>query len=555
MDRRLCIGLDFGTDSVRAILVDSSNGDIIATSVAEYPRWKEGKYCDPINYKFRQHPLDHIETLEKTIKTVITNANIEVNEIKAICIDTTGSSPLAVNKNGMPLALDDCFADNINAMVVLWKDHTAIQEADEINRVSRSWGGTDFTKYSGGIYSSEWFWSKILHISRIDEEVKERAYTWMEHCDFMTFLLTGQSDIDAFKRSRCAAGHKAMWHESWQGYPPVEFLDRIDPYLGRIRKTLPNETYTSDLEVGRLSETWAKKLGLTTDVIISAGILDAHAGAVGAEIEESTLVRVMGTSTCDMLVSTKEKLGDKLIRGIAGQVDGSIIPGMVGFEAGQSAFGDVLDWFKRLVSWPLESISLQEPQEITNKAFRSSLKDKILDELTIEAERIPVDQTALISLDWMNGRRTPDANQLLKGAITNISIGTDAPMIYKSLVEAICFGAKKIVERFVDEGLEIKAIVGIGGVANKSSFIMQTLADILNMPIKVVASEQTGGLGAAMFAAVASKIYPTISEAIVHMGQGFKQTYYPNNNRVDVYKRLYQKYVELGDFVEQQTKQ
>lgn len=549
MDRRLCIGLDFGTDSVRAVLVDSSDGSIMATSVSAYKRWKEGKYCDPLNYQFRQHPADHLESLIEVVNEVMRNSDAEVNEVKSLCIDTTGSSPVPVNEQGVPLALNQDFSEDPDAMVVLWKDHTAIAEAEEINQLARSWGGEDFTKYSGGIYSPEWFWSKMLHISRANKKVKAAAYTWLEHCDLLSYTLTDVAHVSEIKRSRCAAGHKAMWHESWGGYPSASFLERLDPYLAQIKETLPVETYTSDVPFGRMNAEWAKKLSLSTEVVVSVGILDAHAGAVGGEIEEGTLVRVMGTSTCDMLISQKELVGEKCVRGISGQVDGSIIPGMIGFEAGQSAFGDVMDWFKRLLSWPLENLASNGQSVVELE----QLKEKILDELTVHAARIPVSESDIISLDWINGRRTPDVNPLLKGAITNVSIGANAPLIYKSLVESICFGAKKIVDRFVSEGLEVKSIVGIGGVANKSSYIMQTLSDILNMPIKVVASQQTGGLGAAMFAAVAAKIYPSIAEAIEHMGHGFKQTYYPNQERVPVYEKLYKKYSELGTFVESKT--
>ncbi len=548
MDRRLCIGLDFGTDSVRAVLVDSSDGQTIATSVSTYSRWKKGLYCDPLNYQFRQHPLDHFESMEEVVNQVMRESDAEINEVKALCLDTTGSSPIAVDKYGNPLAFNEHFTDDPDAMVVLWKDHTAITEAAEINDLAYSWGGEDFTKYSGGIYSSEWFWAKILHIARGNKRVRDYAYTWLEHCDLLPFALTGGSDLNSIKRSRCAAGHKAMWHEEWGGYPHPEFLRQLDPYLAKVRDTLPVNTYTSDIVAGNLCREWADRLGLSTDVVITVGMLDAHAGAVGGEIKESTLVRVMGTSTCDMLISSKEAVGDNLVKGISGQVDGSIIPGMIGFEAGQSAFGDVLDWFKRLLSWPLDHVASQVGT--MDQKTIDKIKEKLLDELTIQAERLPVSENAVLALDWINGRRSPDVNPLLKGAITNLTIGTDGPLIYKALVDAICFGARRIVDRFTEEGIEIKSIVGIGGVANKSSFIMQTLADVLNMPIKVVSSQQTGGLGAAMFAAVAARIYPSLTEAIQHMGQGFKQTYYPNEDHVKAYDDLYEKYCDLGEYVE-----
>lgn len=546
MDNQYVIGLDFGTDSVRAVLVNATNGETLASNVHWYKRWKEGRYCDPSANQFRQHPLDHIEGMEHTIKEVIRETRVTPDSVKGICIDTTGSSPIPVDKSGTALSLETDFAENPNAMMVLWKDHTAIGEADEINNLARSWGGEDYTKYEGGIYSSEWFWAKILHVTREDQAVKQAAHSWVEHCDLMTYMLTGNENLTSLKRSRCAAGHKAMWHESWNGLPKDEFLSKLDPYLVEVKKNLYTETYTSDESAGNLSQEWADKLGLTTDTVIAVGTFDAHAGAVGAEVEEFTLVRVMGTSTCDIIVSSKDIIGQKTVNGICGQVDGSVIPGMIGLEAGQSAFGDVLAWFRDILSWPLDnllagSLSSEQLEEI---------KEKMIAELAKQAEQTPVDESVPVALDWVNGRRTPDANQSLKAAIVNLSLGTKAPHIFRALVEAICFGSKKIVDRFENEGVQIKSVVGIGGVAKKSGFIMQTLADVLNMPIKIAVSEQAPALGAAMYAAVASGIYPSMREAVSAMGNGFEKTYNPKPEQVALYKKLYARYEALGEFVE-----
>ena len=284
------IGLDYGSDSVRAVLVDTENGQEIKSQVHWYQRWKENKYCDASINQFRQHPLDHIEGLEDVIKFVVTESKIAPELIKGICIDTTGSSPVPVNEEGTPLALTEGFEENPNAMMVLWKDHTSIEEANEINALSKNWGGEDYTKYEGGIYSSEWFWAKILHIIREDEAVKNAAYSWMEHCDVLSLLLVENKDLKSFKRSRCAAGHKAMWHESWNGLPSKEFLVQLDPYLSELRPRLFDSTYTSDQVAGMLSVEWSKKLGLTTNTVIAVGTFDAHAGAVGAKIEEHTSI-------------------------------------------------------------------------------------------------------------------------------------------------------------------------------------------------------------------------------------------------------------------------
>lgn len=552
MNEQFVIGLDYGSDSVRAVLVNTADGNCLASHVYWYPRWKEGKYCDPISNRFRQHPLDHLEGLEETIREVLKKSGISKSQVKAICVDTTGSSPMPVDERAQSLALYPEFAENPNAMMVLWKDHTAIKEADEINHIARTWGGEDYTKYEGGIYSSEWFWAKILHVIREDEAVKAAAFSWMEHCDFITAQLIGCNDPLSLKRSRCAAGHKALWHESWGGLPPREFLGKFDPYLPELKDRLYNETYTSDQVAGNLSPEWSEKLGLSTDVVVAVGTFDAHAGAVGGEITENTLIKVMGTSTCDIMVTDKEKLGDKLIPGICGQVDGSVIPGTIGLEAGQSGFGDVLAWFKNLLLKPSlamieasDSLSPEQKEALTNE-----LEEKLIIKLSEDALAIPVSESTIVALDWINGRRTPDANQSLKGAIRNLNMGSDAARIFKALVEAISFGSKSIVERFRQEGVQIDAVIGMGGVAKKSTLVMQTLADVLNMPIKVATSDQAPALGAAVYAAVAAGIHTSTEAAIKAMSSGFDKIYKPIPENVPVYEKLYQEYLEFGKLVE-----
>ncbi|OYX83660.1 MAG: ribulokinase, partial [Flavobacteriales bacterium 32-34-25] len=524
--------------------------------VCHYKRWKNKQYCNPSINQFRQHPLDHIEGLESTIKNIVTVSKVDPSLIKSICIDTTGSSPVPVTEDGTPLALTAEFAENPNAMMVLWKDHTAINEANEINELAASWGGEDFTKYEGGIYSSEWFWAKILHIAREDEAVRNAAYTWLEHCDLMTYLLIDNKDLKTFKRSRCAAGHKAMWHEDWNGLPPEEFLGKLHPYLAQLRGKLYDETYTSDIVAGTLNQEWATRLGLTTDTIIAVGTFDAHSGAVGAKIDEYALVRVMGTSTCDIIVSAKENVGSKTVKGICGQVDGSVIPGYIGLEAGQSAFGDVLAWFKDTLSWPLDNLVYNSA--ILSEEQKAQLKEEVesnfIKTLTEQAEAIPLSESIPTALDWVNGRRTPDANQGLKSAMTNLSLGTKAPHIFKALINSICFGSKKIVDRFEEEGVRIDSVIGIGGVARKSPFIMQTLANVLNKPIKVCASDQAPALGAAIYAAVAAGIYPNVIEAAKKMGSDFESEYFPQADKIEKYQELMDSYSELSQFVESITK-
>jgi L-ribulokinase len=358
----------------------------------------------------------------------------------------------------------------------------------------------------------------------------------------MTALITGKTKPEAIVRSRCAAGHKALWHEKWNGLPSEEFLTAINPLLKGFRSRLFEKTYTSDTQVGNLSSEWAKRLGLTTNVVVGVGAFDCHFGAVGAEITPKTFVRVIGTSTCDIMVASHEEIKDKLIPGICGQVDGSVIPGMVGLEAGQSGFGDIYAWFKRVLEYPLQFVS--------DEKLKQEIADKIIPALSEEAANIPVSESGVLAVDWMNGRRTPDANQLVKGTITGLNLGSSAPLIFKALVEATAFGSKAIVDRFLENGIEIEQVIGIGGISLKSPFVMQTLADVLGMPIKVARSEQACAFGAAMFAAVVAGVYPTIEEAQKAMGQGFAFEYVPDETNHQLYLELYNKYQSIGKFTE-----
>ena len=549
------IGVDYGTDSVRSILVNTSNGEIVQSAVHHYSRWAKGLYCNPTLNQYRQHPQDYIDGFTITIKACLKNLDKRIVEsIVGLSIDTTGSSPVAVNKEGTPLALVSKHAENPNAMFVLWKDHTAAPEAQEINDHAKKYP-TNYLEFVGGIYSSEWYWAKLLHILRVDKTIIEDLHTWVEHCDWIPFLLTGGKDADNIKRGVCSAGHKALWAEKFGGYPPSSFFTELDPLLEKVITTLSKETYSASTAVGVITESWAKELGLPSTTVIGAGAFDAHMGAVGGQIEPYFLSKVMGTSTCDILVAPIKEVDGKLIKGICGQVNGSVIPGMVGLEAGQSAFGDIYAWFKNILAWPLKSILLNTTinNGIVNEEVVVAMEDQILIKLNESASKLPLDANDPIAVDWMNGRRTPDANQLLKGGIEGISLATNAPILYKSLVEATCFGAKAIVDRFLEEGIPIKGIIGLGGVAKKSPFIMQMMSDIMNMPIKIHKSEQTCALGAAMFAATAAGVYEKVEMAMKNMGQGFEITYYPNKDRVDYYQERYIKYIGLGKYIEQTT--
>lgn len=552
MSRKYTIGIDYGTDSVRSLIVNTQTGEEVAGAVFEYPRWKKGLYCDPAKNRFRQHPLDYLEGLEVAIKEALRMAPEGVaQQVAGISVDTTGSTPVAVDERGTPLALTDGFRENPNAMFVLWKDHTAVREADEINALAKKWN-TDFTMYEGGVYSSEWFWAKILHVLREDAGVLRSAYSWVEHCDWVPAVLTGNTHPKTLKRSRCAAGHKAMWHEAFGGLPDEEFLVALDPLLEGLRERLYKDTFTCDVAAGTLTPEWAQKLGLPEGVVVGVGAFDAHLGALGAEIEPYHLSKVMGTSTCDMLVAPLDEINDRLVGGICGQVDGSILPGMMGLEAGQSAFGDVYAWFRRLLEWPLHTLLAETTlvDENTRRKLTDEVSSKIIARLSEEAEKIPVGESGITALDWLNGRRTPDANQNLKGAITGLTLASEAPAIFRALVEATAFGSKAINDRFIEEGVRIDGVIALGGVAKKSPFVMQIVADVLNMPIKVARSEQACALGSAMAAAVASGIYATTGEAQVKMGGGIESEYHPIPENAEKYARLYEEYRKLGTFAE-----
>lgn len=552
MENKFVIGLDYGSDSARAIIVNALTSEEIATSVKYYPRWKEGKYCNPAINQYRQHPQDYIEVLEATVKEALTKAPAGTAEkVVGMAFDTTGSTPAFTDENGTPLALLPEFAENPNAMFVLWKDHTAVKEAAEVNELCKKWN-IDYTAYEGGIYSSEWYWAKALHVLREDESVRQKAYSIVEYCEWLPALITGVTKAKDIVRSRCACGHKAMWHEKWNGLPSEEFLTSLDPLLGGFRNRLFTKTETAEKSVGKLSSEWASRLGLSTNVVVAGGAFDCHMGAVGAGVTPHTFVRVIGTSTCDVMVASYEEIQDNLIKGICGQVDGSVIPGMVGLEAGQSGFGDIYAWFKRVLEFPIRNIigSSSLIDEATKEKLVIEACDKIIPALTKEAEKIPVSESTIIATDWMNGRRTPDANQLLKGTITGLTLGSNAPHIFRALVEATAFGSKAIVDRFRNEGVQIDNVIGIGGISLKSPFVMQTLSDVLNMPIKVCKTEQACALGAAMFAATAAGIYSKVEDAQTAMNPGFAFEYFPNESNAKAYQEIYDKYSKLGKFTE-----
>lgn len=534
------IGLDYGSDSARALVVDAGTGRCLASSVKEYPRWKKGLYCDPKANQWRQHPKDYLEVLEYIVTDALSKCEADVApNVIGMAFDTTGSTPALVAENGQPLAMLPEYSENPDAMFVLWKDHTAMDEAKEINEACGN-SAVDYAKYEGGSYSPEWLWAKALHCVRNSPELMCDAYSVVECCEWLPAVLTGVRHSGEIVRSRCAYGHKLMWNEEWGGLPPEDFFRGLDQRLADLRRNMPDEALTADRPVGTLCQEWAARLGLSTDVVIAGGAIDCHVGAVGAGIKEHTLIRVIGTSTCDVLVASEEEIGDKCIKGICGQVNGSVIPGMIGLEAGQSAFGDVYAMFRRILEWPLRNCA-----GLDEEAFEAAC-ERIIPLLTSEAERIGVSEDDMLATDWMNGRRSPDSDPSLKGTITGFTLGTTAPEIFRSLVEATAFGTKAIIDRFCEEGIRIDSVIGVGGIALKSPFVMQVMSDVIGRPIKVCKSDQVCALGAAMFAATAAGRYKKVEDAITAMNSGFSTEYVPDEKRTRVYQSRYCDYQALA---------
>ncbi len=536
------LGLDYGTDSVRALLVDVATGDEVATNVVAYPRWAKGLYCNPAADQFRQHPLDYLDSLELVMQGLWQVApDGAAKQVVGLSFDTTGSTPIAVDAEGVALALKPEFAEDPNAMFVLWKDHTAVAEAKAITDAAQK-ASTNYLKFEGGIYSSEWYWAKTLHVLRASEAVRNAAYMWVEHCDWMPAVLTGTTHPSKLRMGRCAAGHKIMWHESWGGYPPNDFFQAVDPLLEGYRDRLPAQTYTADQNVGGLSEEWAQRLGLPAGIAVGFGAFDCHMGAVAARVSPGVLTKIMGTSTCDITVATYDEVADKCIAGICGQVDGSVLPGMVGLEAGQSAFGDLYAWYKNLLSWPLRELFDDQSQV-------QQVEDKMLARLGDQAAQLAPGQAGITALDWVNGRRTPDADQTVAMAIAGLKMGTDAPQLFRGLVEATAFGARAIIERFREQGVAVESVVAIGGISKKSDFVMQVCADVWNCNIDVLESEQSCALGAAIFAATAAGAHPNVASAQEAMASNVCKTYRPDSHAAAIYDGLYQRYLKLGQFV------
>lgn len=534
MSAKYVIGLDYGTNSVRTLIVNTANGREIATAVWNYARGEKGVILSRDPNLARQFPGDYVTGAEHTIKNALAAAKRTVRGFKpeqviGIGVDTTGSTPLPVDRNGRPLAFQKKFAKNPAAMAWLWKDHTGVAEAAEITSLARKMRPQYIAK-CGGTYSSEWFFSKILHCLRTNREVFDAAYTWVECADWIPAMLTGTEALDKITIGVCAAGHKAMFNEEWGGYPDAAFLGQLDPKLGELRARLSAKAHTIDRAVGGLTTEWAKRTGLPAGIPVAVGAFDAHLGGVGSGIGPGTLVKIIGTSTCDMMVSpVGQKLAD--IPGLCGIVNGSILPGYYGLEAGQSAVGDIFNWFVNYIQ-PLGEAG-------THEALSSA------------AGKLAPGESGLLALDWNNGNRTILVDQRLTGLLLGQTLYTTPAEIYRALIEATAFGALTIINRFEEYGVKVNQIVNCGGIADKNPLVMQIYADVTGRPMKVSRSAQTCALGAAIAGAVVAGKkaggYDTYPEAQKAMTGLKPRVYEPNPKAHAIYSDLYLLYRRLHD--------
>jgi L-ribulokinase len=512
--------------------VDCADGQELGTHVFNYPSGHQGVILDPADHNLaRQNPADYLLGLQVAVKKALAVAakhrGFRPDKIVGIGVDTTGSTPIPVDQHNRPLALSPRWKKNPNAHAWLWKDHTGADEAAAITAMARARRPQYLAKY-GGTYSSEWFWSKVWHCLRESPKVFKAAYSWVEHADWMPAYVTGNLDPLTLKRDICAAGHKAMYADAWGGLPSKAFLKKLDPALADLRDRLYAKAVPADQVAGRLTKDVAARVGLPAGIPVAVGAFDAHMGAVGAGIRPGTLSKIIGTSTCDMMVSPAgRKLRD--IPGVCGLVPGSIVPGMIGLEAGQSAVGDIFNWF------------------VSHLCPAGHAKGNAHENLTREAETLKPGASGLVALDWNNGNRTILVDPLLTGLLVGQTLHTTAAEIYRALVEATAFGALTIVNRFEEYGVKVREVVNCGGIAEKNPFVMQIYADVLNRPMKVSRSAQTCALGAAIFGAVVGGAHRNVGVAQKKMTGVKDLVYRPDPAAAKVYAELYKVYRALHD--------
>jgi L-ribulokinase len=539
MKNHYAIGLDYGTNSCRALLVSLKDGAEVAQHVFNYPSGDLGVLADPKNpHVARQHPRDYLEGLEAGLVGVLREAAAKVPgfdpaEVVGIGADSTGSTVLPVDARGIPLALRPEFSDRLAALSWLWKDHASHAEAARITELAARTRPHYLAK-CGGAYSSEWFWAKIWHCLNTDPEVFEAAHSWVELCDYLPAVLTGGTRPEDLRRGVCAAGHKAMFNPEWGGLPDEEFLADLDPRLAALRGRLYERAYPPDETAGGLSPAWAEKTGLRAGIAVAVGGFDAHVGAVGAGARPGSLVKILGTSTCDILVVPEDR-SLKDIPGVCGMVQGSVIRGHWGIEAGQSAVGDAFLWFVR---------------HMVPESYGASPEARFA-ALERAASALLPGQSGLLALDWNNGNRTILVDQRLSGLLVGQNLHTTPHEIYRALIEATAFGALRIIERIEEYGIAIQEVIACGGLAEKNDLLMRIYADVTGRPLRASGSGQTCALGAALLGAVAAGAaeggFATVSEAQAALCGVRGKTYEPDPAAHAVYQKLYALYRQMHD--------
>lgn len=531
-DSPTVLGIDFGTNSVRAVIVDPADGRTLGAGVSQFKRGDQGVITSPTDpHLARQHPADYVSSLTESVAAAIQHLRDvhggEPTSIRGIGVDTTASTPIPVDQTNTPLALLPQFAHDPDAMAWLWKDHTSHAEAAAITALAREQNRPYLAK-CGGTYSSEWFWSKILRCWRTNPTVAQAAHSWVELCDWVPAYLCGLTDPSVIKRGICAAGHKGLYHDSWGGPPAADFLDALAPSLSRIRTTIATPALAADKTAGSLAPRVAQQLGLPPGIPVAVGAIDAHLGAVGSGCAPGTLVKIIGTSTCDCIaVPLSQPLPD--IPGVCGIVPGSILPNCHGIEAGQSAVGDIFNWFVSRV--------------LGHSGDASSAHAS----LTADASKLAPGECGLLTLDWHNGNRTVLVDPRLTGLTLGQTLATTPAEIYRSLIEATAFGARMILDRLGTYGVAIDRVVCCGGIAEKNPLLMQIYADVLERPMHIAASDQACALGAAVFASVVGGVHPDVPAAQRAMTGVRPLTYRPRPPAAAVYRRLFALYRILHD--------
>ncbi|HYT73863.1 MAG TPA: ribulokinase, partial [Vicinamibacterales bacterium] len=458
------------------------------------------------------------------------------DRVIGVGVDTTGSTPLPIDARVRPLAVNPTWQNNLASHAWLWKDHTSAAEAAAITETARAYA-PQLLAPIGGTYSSEWWWSKIWHCLKVAPDVFDASASWVELADFVPAVLAGVNDPRQIVRCVCAAGHKALYSERWGGLPPKAFLARLDPKLADLRDRLYDEALPPGRPAGQLSEAWARKFGLRQGIAIAMGGFDAHYGAIGSGVQTGTLVKIIGTSTCDCaIVPVSDRVAD--VPGICGIVNGSILPGYFGIEAGQSAVGDLLKWWVEEICDPSTSLVAGGIEDLHAR-------------LSAEASALAPGESGLIALDWNNGNRTILVDARLTGLIAGQTLHTTRAEIYRALIEATAFGARAIIERLREHAVPIERVVCCGGIAEKNDLFMQIYADVIGQPMLIAGSPQTPALGSAVSAAVtagaAAGGYAAWDEAQARMTKLKEKRFEPRSDARRVYDDLYGIYRELHD--------